>query len=103
MTEYRLLPQLLPYNGILDNASIHHVESATNLIEETGALAIFLPTHLITCHIERFSKIKSYLRGHDPIISVLAESEIEELILSVFTIVTADDCYGWMKHCGYII
>ena len=75
------------------------MESATNLIEETGALAIFLPPYSPDyMPIEQcFSKIKSYLRGHDPIISVLAESEIEELILS------ADDCYGWMKHCGYII
>ena len=47
-----LLPQLLPYNGvnarsvmILDNASIHHIESATRLFEETGALAIFLPSY----------------------------------------------------------
>ena len=110
--EYRLLPQLQPYNGvnsrsvvILDNASIHHVESATHLIEETGALAIFLPPYSPDyMPIEQcFSKIKSYLRGHDPIISVLEESEIEELILSAFTSVTADDCYGWMKDCGYII
>ena len=47
-----LQPQLLPFNGInprsvviLDNAAIHHVESAINLIEETGALAIFLPPY----------------------------------------------------------
>ena len=88
-----LLPQLLPYNGvnarsvvILDNASIQHVESATHLIEETGALAIFLPP----C---RLNKIMSYLRGHNPIIPVLAESEIEELILSAFTSVTTDDLW----------
>ena len=48
-----------------------------------------------------FPKIKSYLRAHDPIIPVLAEPEIEELILSAFTSVTTDDCCGWMEDCGY--
>ena len=107
-----LLPQLLPYNGvnarsvvILDNASIHHIESATHLIEESGALAIFLPPYSPDyMPIEQcFSKFKSYLRAHDPIIPVLAESEIEELILSAFSSVTTDDCCGWMEDCGYII
>ncbi len=38
-----LLPILLPYNGInpfsvvvMDNASIHYVESVVNMIEDTG-------------------------------------------------------------------
>ena len=62
--EHYLLPQLLPYNGvnarsvvILDNASIHHIESAT----ETGALAVFLPlTHLITCQLNNvFQKLRA--------------------------------------------
>ena len=110
--EYCLLPQLLPYNGvnarsvvILDNASIHHIESATHLIEETGALAIFLPPYSpdYTCQLNNvFKKIKSYLRVHDPLIPVLAELEIEELILSAFTSVTADDSGGWMEDCGYM-
>ena len=45
-------PQLLPFNGtnprsvvILDNAAIHHTHSAIQLIEETGALAVFLPPY----------------------------------------------------------
>ena len=68
--ERYLLPQFLTYNGvnaksvvILDNASIHHIESATHLIEETGALAIFLPPYSPDyMPIEQcFSKIKSYL------------------------------------------
>lgn len=110
--ERYLQPQLLPYNGInprsvviLDNASIHHVGSATHLIEETGALAIFLPPYSPDyMPIEQcFSKIKSYLRAHDPIIPVLSESEIEELILSAFTTVTQNDCCSWMEDCGYII
>ena len=47
-----LLPQLQPFNGrnpnsvvIIDNASIHHVESAVQMIEDTGALVHFLPPY----------------------------------------------------------
>ena len=42
--ERRLLPQLLPFNGIngnsvviMDNASIHHGPEVESLIESTGA------------------------------------------------------------------
>jgi len=47
-----LLPVLMPFNGInplsvvvMDNASIHHVESNVRLIESMGAKVIFLPPY----------------------------------------------------------
>lgn len=106
-----LQPQLLPFNGtnprsvvILDNATIHHVESAISLIEETGALAIYLPPYspdLMPIE-ECFSKVKAYIRAYDPLVQILTEYEMEEIILSAFTSVTPEDCYGWMMDCGYI-
>ena len=89
---------------ILDNAAIHHVESVINLIEETGALAIFLsPYSPDLMPIEEcFSKVKSYLRAYDPYIQISTESEMEEMILSAFTSITAEDCCGWMQDCGYM-
>ena len=104
-----LQPQLLPFNSIyprsvviLDNATIHHVEPAMSLIEETGALALFLPpyTHPISCQSRNVSQKLSYLRAYDPYIQIL--NEMEEMILSAFTSVTAEDCYGWMQDCGYM-
>lgn len=106
-----LLPHLLPYNGtnprrvvILDNASIHHVQPVVRMIEEAGALPIFLPPYSpdFMPIEECFSKVKSYIRGCDPLVSVLGDSEMEELILTAFTSVTTDDCEGWMRDCGYI-
>ena len=48
--ERYLLPQLLPFDGhnprsivVFYNAAIHHVEPVIKLIEETGALVMFLP------------------------------------------------------------
>ena len=109
--ERYLMPHSLPFDGynpksivVLDNASIHHVEPAMKLLEETGALILFLPPYspdLMPIE-ECFSKIESFLRDNDPYIQIIGESEIEDVILSAFASVTAEDCYGWMEHCGYI-
>ena len=110
-TELCLLPQLLPFNGsnprsvvVLDNASIHHIEHATSLIEEMGAVVVFLPPYspdLMPIE-ELFSKIKGFLRANDPYIQIANDSEIKDVILAAFASVTSTDCYNWFEHCGYI-
>ena len=109
--EHCLLPYLLPFDGVnpnsvvvLDNATIHHVERAVNLIEETGAMVMFLPPHSpdIMPIEECFSKIKSYLRANDPLIQILTESEIKDMIISAFASITPNNCYSWIDHCGYM-
>lgn len=106
-----LLPYLLPFNGVnpnsvvvLDNASIHHVERVVNLIEETGAMVLFLPPHSpdIMPIEECFSKVKSYIRANDPLIQILNECEIKDMIISAFATITPNDCYNWIEHCGYM-
>jgi len=101
---------LLSFNGtnsrsvvILDNAAIHHAHPAIELIEETGVLAVFLPPYSpdFMPIEEFFSKVKRYLRSCDPLVGILHESEMEELILSAFASITADDYYRWMQDCGY--
>ena len=106
-----LLPYLMPFNCtnprsvvVMDNASIHHVDKVVALIEEVGAIVIYLPPYSpdIMPIEECFSKVKAYLRANDPLIQVLEGSEIEDAILSAFASVTPSDCYGWVKDCGYI-
>lgn len=106
-----LLPYLLPFNGVnpnsvvvMDNAAIHHVESVVNLIESTGAIVMFLPPYSpdIMPIEECFSKVKSYLRANDPLIQIQNETEIEDMLVSAFANVTPNDCYNWIKHCGYM-
>ena len=78
---------------ILDNASIHHVKTATELIEETGAMLMFLSYYspdLMPIE-ECFSKTKTYLRAYDPLIQTLDQNEMEELILTAFANVTTMD------------
>ncbi len=108
--EKRLLPQLLPFNGtnprsvvVMDNASIHHVDRAVTLIEDVGAIPIFLPPYSpdVMPIEECFSKVKAFLRANDSLIQVLKESEMEDIILCAFASITPDDCYNWVEHCGY--
>ena len=89
---------------VMDNASIHHVDKVVALIEEVGAIVIYLPPYSpdIMPIEECFSKVKAYLRANDPLIQVLEGSEIEDAILSAFASVAPSDCYGWVKDCGYI-
>ena len=67
-----LLPHLMPYNGInphsivvMDNASIHHIEGVKEMINEVGALLLYLPPHLPDYNPieELFSKLK-YMTKH---------------------------------------
>ena len=106
-----LLPYLMPFNCtnprsvvVMDNASIHHVDKVVALIEEVGAMVIYLPPYSpdVMPIEECFSKVKAYLRANDPLLHILDDSEIEDAILSAFARVTPSDCYGWVKHCGYI-
>ena len=88
-----LLPNLLPYNGInprsvviLDNASIHHVEPDPCSWCSTSLLPPYSPDLMLI--EECFSKVKSYTRSYDRLVSVLRVREIEELIMSAFSSVT---------------
>ncbi len=83
------VPQLLPFNGtnpksvvVMDNASIHHVDQVVTLIEDVGAIPIFLPPYSpdVMPIEECFSKVKAFLRANDSLIQVLKESEMEDFI-----------------------
>lgn len=104
-----LLPNLLPFNGdnersvvILDNATIHHVPEV-DLIEETGAIVIYLPPYSPDMNPieECFSKVKSILRENDALIQIANDSETQDIILGAFSSITVDDCQQWIEHCGY--
>ncbi len=69
-----LLPMLMPFNGInsvviLDNASLHHMESVTAMINVVGALVRFLPPYSPDLNPieEVFSKVKSVLKANDDV------------------------------------
>ena len=64
-----LIPNMNPFDGdsdnsILDNCSIHHVESVLTLLQQSGILVLFLPPYSPDFNpIElTFSYVKKYLQ-----------------------------------------
>ena len=109
--ERSLIPQLLPFNGrnprsivFLDNASIHHVSHAVSLIQSVGALVHFLPPYSPDLNPieELFSKIKAVLKENDEAIEWIGAACATDIVQAAFSLVTADDCFGWFHHAGYI-
>ena len=103
-----LLPVLMPYNGvnphsivIMDNASIHHVDDAVQLIEDSGAKVIFLPPYSPDLNpLEPvFGKAKAILKENDKIFQVC--SSPRPFLAIVFGMITTEDCYNFSRHCGY--
>lgn len=86
-----LLPLLMPYNGInthsvvvMDNASIHHLQSVQDMILGVGALIRFLPAYSPDFNPieEAFSKVKQYLKANDTL--YLATQSPRSFVLQAF-------------------
>lgn len=90
IVENALLPIPQPFNGsnprsivIMDNASIHYVDSVCQLIESTGANIRFLPPYSPDMNpIEVFSKVKAFRRNNGT--AYLASSDARTLIAMGF-------------------
>ena len=105
-----LLPILLPFDGgdnprsvvVLDNASIHHVDTVTRLISATGALIRFLlPYSRDLNPIEEvFSKVKAYLRNNE--IGYQCTTSPRIIIAEAFSSITSKDCVNYFKHAWYM-
>ena len=104
-----LLPILHPYNTvnprsvvIMDNASIHHVQEAVDLIEGVGARVLFLPPYspdLNPCE-PVFGKIKAILKENDRFLQVCSTPRV--FLGTAFTMISTDDCSSFARHCGYL-
>jgi len=95
-----LLPKLEPGDCvILDNLSAHKGSEIRELIESVGAELWFLPPYSPDLNpIEKmWSKVKAILRK----IKARTEKELIAAIAAALEQVTASDCAGWFKSCGY--
>jgi hypothetical protein len=102
----RLLPVLQPFNYtnphsvvILDNASIHHVEEISDIIEdEAGARLLFLPPYSPDLNPleEFFSKVKGIMKTCDGLFQ--ASSMPRALLTLAFGMVSKEDCYSYSAH-----
>ena len=104
-----LLPLLMPFNGVnpysvvvMDNASVHHVETVTTLIRSAGAHLIFLPPYSPDLNpLEPvFGKVKSILKENESVLQVC--SSPKAFLAMTFGMITGDDCINFSRHCGYM-
>ena len=104
-----LLPVLLPFNWtnprsvvVMDNASIHHVDNVTRLIEgQCGAKLCYLPPYSPDLMPAEgvFSQIKSIMKENYKLFQVC--SSPRSLLVMAFGMVSVQDCRGHISRCGY--
>ena len=98
------MPNIETFNGenphsvvVLDNYSIHHVQSVIELFREVGVLVHFLPPYSQDYNpIElAFSKVKHSLK-----FDMLNTANIDDAVLTAFSTITANDCMSWIDESG---
>ena len=108
----RLLPHLMPFNGVnphsvvvLDNASIHHVDGIMTMVEDVGALVLFLPPYspdynpieeLFNLVVLSF-KLKTTIKGFETELE-MQDMDLQDIVLAAFSSITADDCCSWSNN-----
>jgi hypothetical protein len=105
-----VLPILQPFNWtntrsvvIMDNASIHHTDGVTDLIEtQAGAKLLYLPPYSPDFNPAEdvFSQVKSVMKQNDQVFQITRSPRV--LLAMAFSIVTKEDCMQYIKHCGYL-
>ena len=107
MQQY-LLPHLMPFDGknphsvvIMDNVSIHHVDEVVQMIQGVGAMIIFLPQYSPDYNSikEAFSKVKTVIKDYESSIES-GGMNLEDIVLSSFSLITQEDRMHWIEHCG---
>ena len=86
----------------MDNASIHHVDCVTDLIEnQADACLLFLPPYSPDLNPieEVFSQVKVIMKKNDALFQVTTMPRI--LLTMAFGIVTKEHCHSYIASSGY--
>ena len=85
----------------MDNASIHHVDGIVDMIQEVGAVVMFIPPYSSDFNPieELFSKLKKTIKWFESQLEN-EEVDLETIVYSAYCQVTAEDCRGWIYDSG---
>jgi len=106
--EQPLIPILQPFDGtnarsvvVMDNASVHHINTVEDRIHQMGAIVRFLPPYSpdLNPMEEVFSKLKLFLK-HNQVAYTSTQSPSWILMMG-FNTITAQDCIEYIRHSGY--
>ncbi len=88
-----LLPHLMPFNGfnplsVVVLTSIHHVDGIQSMIEEVGALVLYLPPYSPDYNPieEAFGNVKAITKAYEQ------EMGSRGMVLASFSHITPHDC-----------
>ncbi len=84
----------------MDNCSVHHIDTVTDMIPNCGALIRFLPPYSPDLNpIEFvFSKVKAFVRANETIFLYSPRT----VVSTAFNTITEQDCINYAHHCGYL-
>ena len=101
-----LIPILKPFNGtnsysvvILDNASVHHLDSILQLIYSTGAIVRFLLVYSPDLNPIEYAFSKSFLKANSTVYH--STQSPRTIVTMAFCTVTQEDCINYIRHTGY--
>ena len=85
----------------MDNAAIHHVDGIMSMVEQVGALVLFLPPYSPDFNPieELFSKLKVTIKQYEENFEN-EEMDLREIVLAAFSTITSEDCCSWINHAG---
>ena len=98
--EHVLVPDLRPGDVVvLDNLQPHKAAGVAEMIEAAGATLRYLPPYSPDFNpIENmWSKVKQFLRAA----AARTREALADAITAALNTVTANDCLGFFRHCGY--
>lgn len=86
---------------VMDNLSSHKVQGVRRIIEQAGCRLVYLPPYSPDFSpIEPiWGKVKQHLRSTE----AREPSTLTAAIQSAFQAITATDCHGCFKDCGYTL
>ena len=78
---------------VLDNAAIHHVAGIQSMIEQVGALVLFLPPYSPDYNPieEAFGRVKAITKSYEQEME-LGEMDIVDIVLASFSHIAPEDC-----------
>ncbi len=86
---------------VLDNLTAHRASRIEEIVKGCGGQVMWLsPYSPDYSPIEKmWSKLKSYLRR----VKARTQEELDEAIAEGLKLITASDCQGWFRSCGYLV
>jgi len=97
-----LVPALRPGQVVvMDNLAAHHVARVRELVEAAGCRLVYLPPYSpdLSPIEPMWSKLKQALRTA----GARAVAALDEAIGAALATITAADCLGYFRHCGYTL